>query len=118
MKLLFILSGCLAANEALAFTVNPIMPHLKHPVGAWLNNKVSTSSTTELFIGLGGFDESIWSTLSTLEGPSICYGPQGILIGKEELEIKEYDNFDMFCDALQQTGLVLKSSQSTQTGNL
>jgi Fasciclin domain len=93
MKLIVILS--FLAAKVLAFTVSPITPP-----------KPLRRESTELCIGLGGgYDNSIWSTLSTLEGPSICYGPQGILIGKEELEIKEYDNFDMFCDALQQTGL-------------
>jgi hypothetical protein len=94
MRLIFILS--LLSAEASAFTLNPIITAPLKPV---------RHVPTELGIGLGGYDDSIWSTLSTLEGPSICYGPQGILIGKEELEIKEYDNFDMFCDALQQTGL-------------
>jgi Fasciclin domain len=110
MKLLFILSF-IAAKNVLAFTVTPI----SNPVARHHQEVLSTSSTTALGIGLGGFDESIWSTLSTLEGPSICYGPQGILIGKEELEIKEYDNFDMFCDALQQTGLA-KFLRNTSSG--
>lgn len=60
-------------------------------------------------VALGGLNADgydIWSELQTLEGPSVCYGPEGILIGKEEdLEIKEYDSFDMCRDALAQSGL-------------
>jgi len=51
---------------------------------------------------------NIWSALGTLEGPSVCWGPEGVIIGHEEIEIKEYDNFDMFRAALQQSGLVNK----------
>jgi len=48
---------------------------------------------------------NIWSTLGSLEGPSVCWGPEGVIIGHEEIEIKEYDNFDMFQSALRQSGL-------------
>lgn len=67
-----------------------------------------SQSSTELNAALGGLNAGgydIWSELQLLEGPSVCYGPEGILIGKEELEIKEYDSFDMFRDALAQSGL-------------
>lgn len=47
----------------------------------------------------------IWKTLSVLEGPSVCWGPEGVIIGHEEIDIKEYDNFDMFLSALRQSGL-------------
>jgi hypothetical protein len=89
MKLLIILT--VLATTASAFTVRRSNPP---PV---------RSVSTEL--GLGGQDYDIWGRLQTLEGPSICYGPEGIMIGKPELEIKEYDNFDMFRDALKQAGL-------------
>jgi len=48
---------------------------------------------------------NILSTLSSLEGPSICWGPEGILIGHKELDIKEYDSFSTLKAALDQTGL-------------
>jgi len=48
---------------------------------------------------------NILSELSQLEGPSICWGPEGIMQGKKELEIKEYDGFVMFKAALEQAGL-------------
>ena len=48
---------------------------------------------------------SIWSTLGSLEGPSVCWGPEGVIIGHEEIEIKEYDNFTMFLAALKQNNL-------------
>jgi hypothetical protein len=47
----------------------------------------------------------IYSTLSTLEGPSICWGPEGTLQGYDELAIREYDNFVFFKNAIDQTGL-------------
>eukprot|EP00536_Pseudo-nitzschia_multiseries_P017103 jgi/Psemu1/314012/fgenesh1_kg.1381_\ len=47
----------------------------------------------------------IWRTLGSLEGPSVCWGPEGVIIGHEEIDIKEYDNFDMFQAALRQSGL-------------
>jgi len=45
-------------------------------------------------------------TISILEGPSICWGPEGTLLGHEELAIKEYDSFSLFKAALEQAGLV------------
>ena len=48
---------------------------------------------------------NIWSTMGSLEGPSVCWGPEGVIIGHEEIEIKEYDNFNMFRSALDQCGL-------------
>jgi len=48
---------------------------------------------------------NIWSTMGSLEGPSVCWGPEGVIIGHEEIEIKEYDNFNMFRAALDQCGL-------------
>jgi len=46
--------------------------------------------------------ESILSALGTLEGPSICYGHFAVLENKRELDIKEYDNFDAFKNAIDQ----------------
>jgi len=46
--------------------------------------------------------ESILSALGTLEGPSICYGHWAALENKRELDIKEYDNFDAFKNAIDQ----------------
>ena len=59
----------------------------------------TTKSTTSLSA------QNIWSTMGSLEGPSVCWGPEGVIIGHEEIEIKEYDNFTMFRAALEQCGL-------------
>mmetsp|Transcript_5381 Transcript_5381/g.15624 ORF Transcript_5381/g.15624 Transcript_5381/m.15624 type:complete len:221 (+) Transcript_5381:148-810(+) len=77
----------LAATGTLAFA----------PVSTTVNNMKSTTAL--------GARMSIWSTLGSLEGPSVCWGPEGVIIGHEEIEIKEYDNFDMFQSALRQSGL-------------
>jgi len=61
----------------------------------------TTRSSTTLFSSR----QSIWSRLGTLEGPSVCWGPEGVIIGHEEIEIKEYDNFDMFRAALKQNDM-------------
>jgi len=47
-------------------------------------------------------NEPILSALSTMEGPSICYGHFAVLENKRELDIKEYDNFDAFKAAIDQ----------------
>ena len=60
----------------------------------------STSSTTFLCAA-----PNIWSTMGSLEGPSVCWGPEGVIIGHAEIEVKEYDNFSMFRAALEQCGL-------------
>lgn len=102
---LFLLS--VLATSAAAFTP------LKAPNAA-------LRQSTELKVALGGLSAGgydIWGELQTLEGPSVCYGPEGIMMGKEELEIKEYDSFDMFRDALAQCGLdkVLRQTNEKYT---
>jgi hypothetical protein len=47
----------------------------------------------------------LYGALSTLEGPSICWGPEGTLLGHDELAIREYDNFGFFKNAIDQAGL-------------
>ena len=68
--------------------------------GVTTPSTTNTRSSTALFAR-----PNIWSALGTLEGPSVCWGPEGVIIGEEEIAIKEYDNFDMFRAALQQSGL-------------
>jgi hypothetical protein len=99
-----------------------ILSALATAASAFTNVVTTTPArvSTELNVGMGGIAADgydIWSELQTLEGPSICYGPEGILIGKEELEIKEYDNFDMFRDALASAGLdkVLRQTNEKYT---
>eukprot|EP00567_Pseudictyota_dubia_P017351 CAMPEP_0197445744 /NCGR_PEP_ID=MMETSP1175-20131217/10892_1 /TAXON_ID=1003142 /ORGANISM="Triceratium dubium, Strain CCMP147" /LENGTH=258 /DNA_ID=CAMNT_0042976755 /DNA_START=59 /DNA_END=835 /DNA_ORIENTATION=- len=43
--------------------------------------------------------------LSSLQGPGVVWGAEGVMSGHEESELKEYDNFDKFVAALQSTGV-------------
>uniref|UniRef100_A0A7S3L5P4 FAS1 domain-containing protein n=1 Tax=Amphora coffeiformis TaxID=265554 RepID=A0A7S3L5P4_9STRA len=51
--------------------------------------------------GSGG----VLDTLATLEGPGQVWGAEGIAVGKEESDLKEYDNFNLFYDRLKSTGV-------------
>lgn len=51
----------------------------------------------------GGGD--VLATLSGLEGPGQVWGAEGIAVGKEESDLKGYDNFDLFVSRLQSTGV-------------
>ena len=44
-------------------------------------------------------------TLKDLEGPGQVWGADGIAVGKEENDLKGYENFSKFYDALQSTGV-------------
>merc|ERR1712029_573025 len=52
-------------------------------------------------VGGGG---DIMGTLSSLEGPGQVWGAEGIAVGKEESDLKGYDNFSKFVERLQSTG--------------
>jgi len=45
---------------------------------------------------------TVYSALGTLEGPSISYGHFAVLEAKKPTDIKEYDNFDAFKNAIDQ----------------
>merc|ERR1740117_2547906 len=51
----------------------------------------------------GGGD--VASTLAGLEGPGQVWGADGIAVGKEESELKGYDNFGLFVARLQSSGV-------------
>jgi len=53
-------------------------------------------------VGGGG---GVLDTLSTLEGPGQVWGADGIAVGKEESDFKEFDNFNLFFDRLQASGV-------------
>jgi uncharacterized surface protein with fasciclin (FAS1) repeats len=56
-----------------------------------------TSTSTAL-------NADILCTLSTLEGPGQVWGADGIAVGKEESDLKGYDNFGLFVARCQSTG--------------
>ena len=43
-------------------------------------------------------------TIATLEGPGQVWGEAGIAVGKEESDLKGYDNFSLFAARAQSTG--------------
>ena len=47
----------------------------------------------------------IVATASTLQGPELFWGSEGVELGHEESDIKGYDNFGKFVDALKSAGL-------------
>jgi len=53
--------------------------------------------------GAGG---AVADTLASLEGPGQVWGADGIAVGKEESDLKGYDNFNLFYDRLQSTGVI------------
>mmetsp|Transcript_2104 Transcript_2104/g.3729 ORF Transcript_2104/g.3729 Transcript_2104/m.3729 type:complete len:202 (+) Transcript_2104:36-641(+) len=63
-------------------------------------NEGRSSSTSTL----QAFDD-LYGMVGSLEGPSIAWGYEGPRVGKEETEIKGYDNFDQFLSALDQSDL-------------
>jgi len=54
-------------------------------------------------VGGGG---DIMGTLQGLEGPGQVWGADGIAVGKEESDLKGYDNFGIFVQRLQSSGVV------------
>jgi uncharacterized surface protein with fasciclin (FAS1) repeats len=50
-------------------------------------------------------DATIANTLATLEGPGQVWGADGIAVGKEESDFKGFDNFSLFSQRLQSTGV-------------
>lgn len=48
---------------------------------------------------------NIVDTLATLQGPGQVWGAEGIAVGKEESELKGYDNFDLLSARLASTGV-------------
>jgi len=53
----------------------------------------------------GGGGGDVLGTLGGLEGPGQVWGADGIAVGKEESDLKGYDNFDVFMARLQSTGV-------------
>merc|ERR1711924_584376 len=58
-------------------------------------------------------EATIPETLSTLEGPEIFWGSDGVLEGYDESDIKGYDNFDQLKAALDKEGVDLSSGTYT-----
>jgi len=47
----------------------------------------------------------VLDTLASLEGPGQVWGADGIAVGKEESDFKEFDNFNLFFDRLNASGV-------------
>ena len=101
MKLLVVALTLAAASPASAFHVAQ-QPSARSPSSTTLDMSSfhTTSDFNELSTDLRPDD--ILGALSTLEGPSICWGHFARLENKKETDIKEYDNFDWFLNAIDQ----------------
>merc|ERR1712032_1546129 len=53
----------------------------------------------------GGGGSDIIGILAGLQGPGQVWGADGIAVGKEESDLKGYDNLDLFVARLQSTGV-------------
>jgi uncharacterized surface protein with fasciclin (FAS1) repeats len=58
-----------------------------------------------------GLNANIVDTAAGLQGPGVVWGAEGIAVGKEEADLKGYDNFGKFIAAVEAAGLsdVLKT---------
>mmetsp|Transcript_20138 Transcript_20138/g.19381 ORF Transcript_20138/g.19381 Transcript_20138/m.19381 type:complete len:189 (-) Transcript_20138:66-632(-) len=50
-------------------------------------------------------DANLVDTLASLEGPGQVWGADGIAVGKEESELRGYDNFGLFSQRLAESGI-------------
>jgi len=48
---------------------------------------------------------NIMDTAVSLKGPAVVWGSEGVMVGKEENEVKGYDNFSAFVNAVNAAGL-------------
>ena len=101
MKFQLLSFVALTATTTSAFQVRPQQPLSQTSLGM---SSYHTNSDPNA-LGENRGNEQILSALGTLEGPSMNYGHFGRLEGKTELEIKGYDNFDRFRDAINQVGV-------------
>jgi len=65
------------------------------------NNGITGSSAAPAAAAGGG----VLDTLASLEGPGQVWGADGIAVGKEESDFKEFDNFNLFFDRLNASGV-------------
>jgi len=54
---------------------------------------------------VAGGGGGVLDTIASLEGPGQVWGADGIAVGKEESDFKEFDNFNLFFDRLQASGV-------------
>jgi len=99
----FALAILAATPTASAFQVRAVQPRASSTSSSLDMSSVHTTSNID---DLGEVrHEDIYTALGLMEGPSICYGHFAALDNKRELDIKEYDNFDNFRNALDQVDL-------------
>ena len=92
-----------AAPAPVAAAPTSFAPSSWAPSGGMAAAAPSAPATPSAPASTGGSD--IVGTLSSLQGPGMVWGDQGVELGYEESELKGYDNFDKFFDALQSTGV-------------
>jgi hypothetical protein len=52
-----------------------------------------------------GLDANIMDTVRTLDGPQMVWGSEGVLLGHDENDVKGYDSFGLFFNAVEAAGL-------------
>lgn len=105
MKLFALATRVVALNLAVTRTASAFQFHGVQPQPSSTSTSLDMSSfhvTSDLNELGENRNEAILSALTTMEGPSICYGHFAVLENKRELDIKEYDNFDAFKAAIDQ----------------
>jgi len=65
----------------------------------------STFHSSRAGISSMQLNANVVDTLATLQGPGQVWGAEGIMVGKEESEFKGYDNFGLFSQRLQSSGV-------------
>eukprot|EP00549_Striatella_unipunctata_P021268 CAMPEP_0118700344 /NCGR_PEP_ID=MMETSP0800-20121206/16519_1 /TAXON_ID=210618 ORGANISM="Striatella unipunctata, Strain CCMP2910" /NCGR_SAMPLE_ID=MMETSP0800 /ASSEMBLY_ACC=CAM_ASM_000638 /LENGTH=156 /DNA_ID=CAMNT_0006600895 /DNA_START=148 /DNA_END=618 /DNA_ORIENTATION=- len=55
------------------------------------------------------------TSASSLQGPGVVWGSEGVMLGHDENDLKGYDNFGSFVSALNQFGLAAKLQSGTYT---
>lgn len=98
------ISALVALNLATASAFHAVQPQLSAKSTALHMSSHHINSDPNA-LGENRGNESILSALGTLEGPSVCYGHFAKLEGKSPIDIKEYDNFNLFKDAIDQAGV-------------
>jgi len=88
-------SGAGAAAPATAAA--PAAPAAAAPVAA--------AAPAAPAMGAPAASGSLVDVLAGLEGPGQVWGADGIAVGKEESDLKGYDNFDLFVARLRSTGV-------------
>jgi hypothetical protein len=80
----------------------PAAPAVAAPPAAAVPAAPAAAAAPVPTAGAGG---DVIGTLAGLQGPGQVWGADGIAVGKEESDLKGYDNFGLFVERLQSSGV-------------